>query len=123
MVNSRSFPVGSATLSRKLARWPLSGGAVDASKSFAGHRTSSFDHLTGYDKFFDALLRGQGIHRVEQEFFQYHHQSTSSDFALNCLSGDSFEGVFGELELDIIEIKFLLVLLHQGILWFGQNLD
>src|SRR5690242_2560302 len=111
MANSRSFPVGSATLSR-IPDLLLSRGAVDARKSFTRDRTSPFDHLAGYDKFFDAFLRGQGIHRVEQEFFQDHHQSTRADFALNCLSGDGFEGVFCELELDVIEIKLLLVLLN-----------
>src|ERR1051325_10327993 len=122
MANSRSFPVGSATLSGS-GQIPSSRCAVDARKSFTRHSAAPFDHFAGNDKFFDAFLRGQGIHRVEQEFFQDHHQSTSADFTLNCLSGDSLECVFGELEFDVVKIKLLLVLLYQSILWFSQNLN
>src|ERR1044072_4344676 len=122
MANSSSFPVVPATLSGS-GQIPSSRCAVDARKSLTRHCAAPLDHFAGYDKFFDAFLRGQGIHRVEQEFFQDHHQSTRADFALNCLSGDSLECVFGELEFDIIKIKLLLVLLYQSILWFGQNLN
>jgi hypothetical protein len=39
-------------------------------KTFTGNCTSTLNHLASNDKFFDALLRGQGIHRVEQEFLR-----------------------------------------------------
>src|SRR5204863_10191888 len=60
----------------------LSGCAVDPGKTFTGDGTSTLNHLAGNDEFFDAFLRGQGIHRVEQEFFKNHYQSTSPNLSL-----------------------------------------
>src|SRR6185369_17352985 len=94
---------------------------VNSGKALAGDRPASFDHLARNNEFFDAFLRRKGIHGVKQQLFQDHHQAARADFSLDRLSRDSLERVFCELELDVIEVEFLLVLLDQSVLWFGKN--
>src|SRR4029078_11662535 len=122
MANCNSFPVSRATLMQEKMGL-LGGSAVYAGKSFTWNGAPSFYHFTGNNEFFDALLGWKGIHGIQQEFFKDHHQPTGSDFSLNRLSGDSFERVFREFQLHIIEFKLLLILLYQTILRFRQDFD
>ena len=98
-------------------------GAVDSGEAFTRNGSATFDHFAGYDEFFDSFLRRKGVHRVKQQFFEDHHKAAGSDFPLNSLSGDGFERILGKLQLNIIEIKLLLVLLDQSVLGFCKNLD
>jgi hypothetical protein len=81
-----------------------------------GDSTATFDHFAGYHEFFDAFLRRKGIHCVEQQFLEDHHQAAGTDLTLNCLPGDGLERILCKLQLDVIEVKFLLVLLDQSVL-------
>lgn len=83
----------------------------------------ALDHFAGDHKLFYALLRRQRVHCVQKQLFQNHHQAPRADFSFDCLLGDGFQSIFGELEFDVVKIKFLLILLDQRVLWFGKNLD
>ena len=68
-----------------LIRLMLGGGAVDSGQAFTWNCPAAFDHFTGDDKFLDAFLRRQGVHRVKQQLFENHHQPAGADFALDGL--------------------------------------
>ena len=90
----------------------LGGGAVDSSKAFTGDSPAAFDHFAGYDELFNPFLGRQGVHRVKQQLLEDHHQAAGADFSLNGLFGDRLERILRELQLDVIEVKLLLVLLN-----------
>src|SRR4026209_754257 len=95
----------------------LGGGAVDSSEAFTWNSAATFDHFAGYDEFFDAFLRRKGVHRIKQQLLEDHHQAAGADLSLNSLPGDGHERILSKLQLDVVEIKFLLILLNQSILW------
>ena len=68
-------------------------------------------------------MRRQRVHSFQQKLFKNHHQATRADFALQCLTGYATQGVIGEAQLDVVKLELLLILPHQRILWFGENLD
>src|SRR5216683_4423338 len=96
---------------------------INTRQTFAGNSAVTLNHLTGDHELFDALLRRQRIHCVQKQLFENHHQATRADFSFDCLLGNGFQGIFSELELNVVKIKFLLILLDQGVLWFSENLD
>src|SRR6185436_13389460 len=111
------------TLAMSDSQFRLRGGAVNAGEAFSRHGAAALDHLTGDDELFDALLRRQGVHGIKQQLFENHHQAARAYFSVYRLASDSLQRVFGELQLDVIEVKFLLVLLNECILWLSENLD
>src|SRR5678809_444938 len=95
--------------------------AVDSGQTFTGNRTSSFDHFAGDYELFYAFLRGQGIHCVKEEFLEDHHQAAGANFPLYGLSGDALESIFSELQFNVVEVEFLLVLLNEGIFRLSKD--
>ncbi len=83
----------------------------------------AFDHFAGDDEFFDAALRGRGVHRFEQKFFEDHHQTACADFAGDGLARDAAQSIVGEAEFDVIVLEFLLILFDERVLRFGQDSD
>src|SRR3954447_22690427 len=90
----------------------LGGGAVDSGETFTRNGAATLDHFTGYDEFFDSFLRRQGVHRVKQQLLEDHHQAAGADLSLNSLPGDRLERILSKLQLDVVEIKLLLILLY-----------
>jgi hypothetical protein len=66
---------------------------------------------------------GQVVHDVEQHLFEDGPQAAGAGAPQQRLVGDGLEGVVGELELDVLELEELLVLLDQGVLRLGEDLD
>src|SRR6266496_154652 len=103
-MNCKSFPAGAL-----LWRWErtllgfLGCRAIDSGKAFTWNGPAAFNHFAGYDKFLDSFLRRQGVHRVQQEFFENHHQAAGATLASNRLSRSRLERVFGELAFHISE--------------------
>src|SRR3954466_14727863 len=75
----------------------------------------------------DALLHagfgGKLVHHLEHRLLENCAQATGAGIALDGLLGDRLEGVFLELEADVVILEELAVLLGERVLGLGQDLD
>src|ERR1035441_1263875 len=80
-------------------------------------------HLFGDLKLAYFFIGRQVVHEIEHQVFEDHAQTAGAHFALHGQIGDGFDGLFAEPEADVLEFKELLILLDDGVLRPGQNLD
>src|SRR2546423_13133437 len=97
----------------------LSGGAVDACQTLSRNSAPALHHLTGNYKLLDPLLRRQRVHRIQKQFFEDHHQSAGTHFSFHGLLSDRLQRIFRKFQLHVVEVKLLLILLDERILWFS----
>ncbi len=83
----------------------------------------TLDHFFGDDVLAAFLQIGELIHEFEHDFFHHAAEGAGACVALQGALGDEFEGAFRIFELAAFHLEELLILLHEGILRFGQNLN
>src|SRR5581483_5388797 len=89
-----------------------------------GERNIAFlHHVLGYFELFHLLLAGQMVHKIEHQLFQDHAQTARSHFAGLRLASDRTQSLVTELQAHILKFEEALILLHDGILRTGQNVD
>ncbi len=81
-----------------------------------------FDHIARNHHFLDTFQAGQIEHGFEQDALHDRAQAARAGLALDSLAGDRAQGLVGEGQLDIFHFEQPLVLLHQRILRFLQDL-
>src|SRR5690554_2820051 len=69
------------------------------------------------------LQAGQLVHNVEHDLFDDRTQSAGAGLALDGLANDGHHRLLVEAQLDVLQFKELLVLLHQAVLGLPEDLD
>src|ERR1039457_4696275 len=80
-------------------------------------------HLSRYLELFDPLLAGEGVHEIEHQLFQDHAQSARTDLPQHRLFRDAAQRFIGKAQLHVLELEESLILLYDGVLRLGKNLD
>src|SRR5277367_2107037 len=81
------------------------------------------DGLLGHHDLGDVVAAGDVVHHRQQDFFHDRAQAAGPGAAVNRLLSDRFQGILGELELDVVHLEKPRVLLDQGVLGLGQDFD
>src|SRR5690606_27168712 len=84
---------------------------------------ASLDDVAVDDDLLDAVETRQVEHRLEQDALHDRAQPARTGLALDRLLGDRLQRVVGQLEADVLHLEQPLVLLDQGVLRLGQDLD
>ena len=92
--------------------------AVDNLRSFL-----PFYHLLGDRANAHGLVGGNFVHHIHHDVFDNGAKTSGTGLPLQRKTGNFAHRTLGELELYIVELKELLVLLHQRILRLCQNAD
>src|ERR1017187_6796038 len=80
-------------------------------------------HLFGDLELAYFLVGWQVVHQIQHQVFENHPQATRAHLALHGQFGDGFNGVVAEPEAHVLEFEQLLILLDDGVLGPGQDLD
>src|SRR5580693_769618 len=86
-------------------------------------RAAFLHHLPRDLKLLQFLLAGQVEHQVEHQLFENHAQAAGAHFARHSLPGNGSQSLVGELQAHVLELEQPLVLLDDGILRPGENLN
>src|SRR6478736_224653 len=120
---------GTATLSADLFRRPRarpshSGGltALDVVGDHGGRSLLSY-HVLGDDHAGDVVAARQVEHHRQQDFLHDGAEAAGTGTAFQGLVGDQVQGLVLEDQFDAVELEHLLVLLHEGVLGRGEDLD
>src|SRR5215469_12741491 len=82
-----------------------------------------FHHFPGYFELFDFLLTREVVHQIEHQLFENHAQPAGADLPHHGLTGDGAQGIVAEFETHILKFEQALILLHDGVLRAGEDLD
>ena len=88
-----------------------------------GRGQAALDRLLRDDALGDVAARGQLELDVEQGLFENRPQAAGAGLALERLVGDRAERLFGEDELDVVELEEALELLGERVARLGQDRD
>ena len=71
----------------------------------------------------DVLTARQVVHDLEQDLLEDGPQAPGARAPQHRLLGDGFQGVFGQLELDVVELEHAAELLDEGVLGLDEDAD